>query len=114
MSRAGYYKWLKHKKTEEEKENEIIVQLIREYDKQFNHTLGYRRMTGYINRLNNKQYGEKRIHRLMQMLGIHSVIRPKKKKYHQSDPEAVAENMLKRDFNASRPNEKWATDVTAK
>ena len=68
-------------------------------------------MTGYINRLNHKQYGEKRIHRLMQMLGIHSVIRPKKK-YQQSDPEAVAENMLKRDFNASRPNEKWATDVT--
>ena len=112
VSRAGYYKWLKHEKTEEEKENEIIVQLIREYDKQFNHTLGYRRMTGYINHLNHKQYGEKRIHRLMQMLGIHSVIRPKKKKYQQSAPEAVAENVLKRDFNARRPNEKWATDVT--
>lgn len=112
VSRAGYYKWLKHEETEEEKENEIIVQLIREYDKQFNHTLGYRRMTGYINRLNHKRYGEKRIHRLMQMLGIHSIIRPKKKKYQQSAPETVAENILKRNFNASRPNEKWATDVT--
>ena len=39
-------------------------------------------------------------------------IRPKKKKYQRNDPEAVAENVLKRDFNASRPNEKWATDVT--
>ena len=48
----------------------------------------------------------------MQKLGIHSIIRPKKKKYQQNDPEAVAENVLKRDFNASRPNEKWATDVT--
>ena len=26
--------------------------------------------------------------------------------------QAVAENVLKRDFNASRPNEKWVTDVT--
>ena len=112
VSRAGYYKWLKHERTEEEKENEIIAQLIREYDEQFNHTLGYRRMTGYINRLNHKQYGEKRIRRLMQMLGIHSIIRPKKKKYQKNDPETVAENVLKRDFNASRPNEKWATDVT--
>ena len=112
VSRAGYYKWIKHEKTEEEQENEVIAQLIREYDEQFNHTLGYRRMTGYINRLNHKQYGEKRIHRLMQKLGIHSIIRPKKKKYQQNDPEAVAENVLKRDFNASRPNEKWATDVT--
>ena len=110
VSRAGYYKWLKHEETEEEKENEIIVQLIREYDEQFHQTLGYRRMAGYINRLNHKQYGEKRIHRLMQLLGIHSVIRPKKKKYQQNNPEVVAENVLKRDFNASRTNEKWATD----
>lgn len=78
VSRAGYYKWLNHEITEEEKENEIITQLIREYDERFNHTLGYRRMTGYINRLNHKQYGEKRIHRLMQKMGIHSIIRPKK------------------------------------
>ena len=53
VSRAGYYKWIKHEKTEEEQENEVIAQLIREYDEQFNHTLGYRRMTGYINRLNH-------------------------------------------------------------
>lgn len=112
VSRAGYYKWLKHETTEKEKENEVIAQLICEYDEQFNHTLGYRRMTGYINRLNHKQYGEKRIHRLMQMMGIHSIIRPKKKKYQHNDPETVAENVLNRDFNASKPNEKWATDVT--
>lgn len=112
VSRAGYYKWLKHETSDEETENETIVQLIREYDERFKHTLGYRRMTGYINRLNHKQYGEKRIHRLMKMLGIHSVIRPKKRKYQHTAPEAVSENVLKRDFNASRPNEKWATDVT--
>jgi transposase InsO family protein len=112
VSRAGYYKWLNHEITEEEKENEIITQLIREYDERFNHTLGYRRMTGYINRLNHKQYGEKRIRRLMQKMGIHSIIRPKKKQYQKNEPEIAAENVLKRDFNASRPNEKWATDVT--
>ena len=112
VSRAGYYKWLNHEITEEEKENEIITQLIREYDERFKHTLGYRRMTGYINRLNHKQYGEKRIHRLMQKMGIHSIIRPKKKQYQKNEPEIAAENVLKRDFNASRPNEKWATDVT--
>ena len=112
VSRAGYYKWRRHKKTAEEEENEQIAILIQEYDVRFNHTLGYRRMTGYINRLNGKQYGEKRIYRLMQKLGIHSIIRPKKSKYKRSEPESVAENVLKREFNASRPNEKWATDVT--
>ena len=50
--------------------------------------------------------------RIMKKLGIHSVIRSKKKKYTSSTPEATAENVLQRDFYASRPNQKWATDVT--
>ena len=112
VSRSGYYKWLKHEKTDEEKENEQIAQLVGEYDERFNHTLGYRRMTGYMNRLNQKQYGEKRIYRIMKMMGIQSVIRKKAKKYQHCEPEMVAENILKRDFYAGRPNEKWATDVT--
>ena len=45
-------------------------------------------------------------------MGIHSVIRKKKKKYKPSSPETTAANTLKRDFNAARPNEKWAMDVT--
>ena len=48
----------------------------------------------------------------MQKLGIHSVIRRKKAKYKKSAPETTAENKLKRDFNASAPNEKWTTDVS--
>ena len=48
----------------------------------------------------------------MKKLGIHSVIRLKKKKYTSSTPAAVAENKLGRDFYATAPNEKWATDVT--
>jgi len=48
----------------------------------------------------------------MKKLGIHSVIRKKKKKYTSSAPESIAENKLGRDFYACAPNEKWATDVT--
>jgi transposase InsO family protein len=48
----------------------------------------------------------------MKKLGIHSVIRRKKKKYTSSTPETVAENKLSRNFYATAPNEKWATDVT--
>ena len=48
----------------------------------------------------------------MKKLGIHSVIRKKKKKYNTSKPEETAENKLARDFYATAPNQKWATDVT--
>ncbi len=112
ITRAAYYKWLHRDIPEAEQENILLAQLIREYDDRFNHILGYRRMTLYINRLNNKHYGKNRIHRIMKVINIHSVIRRKRKKYQSSAPETTAENILNRDFYAKAPNEKWVTDVT--
>ena len=112
ITRADYYKWLHRRIPEAEQENILLAQLIREYDDRFNHILGYRRMTLYINRLNNKHYGKKRVHRIMKVINIHSVIRRKRKKYQSAASEATAENILNRDFYAKAPNEKWATDVT--
>lgn len=112
ITRAAYYKWLHRDIPEAERENKQIAQLIQEYDDRFNHILGYRRMTLYINRLNNKHYSRNRIHRIMKVINIHSVIRRKRKKYQSSTPETTADNILNRDFFAEAPNRKWATDVT--
>ena len=112
ISRAAYYKWLHRDIPEQELENMKLAELIKEYDERFNHILGYRRMTSWINHFNHTDYKKKRVHRIMKKLGIHSVIRKKKKKYASSTPEAVAENKLGRDFYANAPNEKWVTDVT--
>ena len=112
ITRAAYYKWLHRAIPEAEQENILLAQLIREYDDRFNHILGYRRMALYINRLNNEHYSKNRIHRIMKVINIHSVIRRKRKKYQSAAPEATAENILNRDFYAKAPNEKWATDVT--
>ena len=48
----------------------------------------------------------------MKLLGVKSIIRKKRDKYESTTPEISAENVLSRDFNATRPNEKWTTDVT--
>jgi len=112
VSHAAYYKWLRRSEPEQELENLRIAELIKEYDERFCHILGYRRMTKWINHFNHTNYGKKRVHRIMKKLGIHSVIRKQKKKYMPSTPVAIAENILGRDFFATRPNEKWATDVT--
>ncbi len=112
VSKAAYYKWQHRSVPEAEAENIRIAELIREYDERFNHILGYRRMTAWINHFNGTSYSKNRIHRIMKVIHIHSVIRKQPKKYKQSTPERTAENILKRDFNASKPNEKWVTDVT--
>lgn len=112
ISRASYYKWLNRAVPVQEEENIKIAGLIKEYDERFGHILGYRRMTAWINHFNGTSYSKNRIHRIMNKLKIHSVIRKKKKKYKIYTPEMMAENKLKRDFYATKPNEKWTTDVT--
>lgn len=112
ISRAAYYKWLHREVPDAECENINLAELIKEYDERFHHILGYRRMASWINHFNQTAYSKNRIHRIMKKLGIHSVIRKKKKKYTYSKPDETAENILQRDFYASAPNQKWTTDVT--
>ena len=112
ISRAAYYKWLYREAPNDELENIKLAELIKEYDERFNHILGYRRMTSWINHFNHTKYSKNRVHRIMKKLGIHSVIRKKKKKYTYAKPDETAENILQRDFHATAPNQKWATDVT--
>lgn len=73
---------------------------------------GYRRMKLNINRLLKKKYNHKRIYRLMKSINMKSVIRRKKRNYVPSTPQVTAENILNREFNADKPNQKWLTDVT--
>lgn len=112
ISRASYYKWLHREVPQQELENIELARLIKEYDERFNHILGYRRMTSWINHFNQTNYSKKRVHRIMQKLGIHSVIRKKKNKYISVKPETIEENILQRDFYATEPNQKWVTDIT--
>ena len=64
---------MNRKETKVELENNELAHLIIEYDERFNHILGYRRMTRWINKLNSKHYNRKRIRRIMKLLGIKSV-----------------------------------------
>lgn len=112
VSRAGYYKWIKREKPTDELENEQIALWIKEYAEKFKNTLGYRRMRNYINRDKNKHYSKRRIQRIMRVFNIKSIIRKPRKPYLKSTLETTAENILHREFEATKPNEKWATDVT--
>lgn len=112
VTRAGYYKWLKHEKTAEELENERLALLIIEYDDLFNHILGYRRMAGNINHFNGTSFSEKKVYGMMRKVGIGSIVRPKKRTCpKRSTPDIIKENVLAREFNACRPNEKWVSDI---
>lgn len=112
LNRSSYYKWKKRVVPKKEQQDIELCSIIKEYDATYNHILGYRRMTMYINHFNNTKYSWKYIRRLMIHLGIKSKIRRKRYNYIKSKPEQVGENILNRNFEAQYPNQKWLTDVT--
>jgi putative transposase len=72
---------------------------------------GYRRVTAELCR-NGEAVDPKTVQRLMQEMGLKSTVRPKKYKSYKGIEGETANNTIDRDFEATRPNEKWVTDVT--
>lgn len=73
--------------------------------------LGYRRITILI-RQKGIVINHKTVLRLMKILGLKSLIRLKKYKSYKGEQGKIAPNVLQRNFKATKPNQKWATDVT--
>jgi len=72
---------------------------------------GYRRITL---ELRNRGYSmnHKTVSKLMLSLGLKCEVRMKRYRSYKGGVGRIAPNMLERNFNAERPNQKWATDVT--
>lgn len=71
---------------------------------------GYRRITDAL-RQAGQTVNHKKVKRLMDGLGLKSLVRPKKYRSYKGE-YASAPTLLDRQFEAARPNEKWVTDVT--
>ncbi|SJZ60605.1 IS3 family transposase [Garciella nitratireducens] len=112
VARSSYYKWLKRQPSKREKENTKLSEEIKDLYDKVKGIYGYRRITININHKLDKNYNHKRIYRLMKIMGLKSIIRKKRKRYGKSKPQYIAENLLNREFSASKTNEKWVTDVT--
>ncbi len=72
---------------------------------------GYRRITCAL-RATGLVINHKRVQRLMAELGLKSKVRPKRYKSYKGEVGKIVDNILKREFKADKPNQKWVTDVT--
>lgn len=72
---------------------------------------GYRRIWAALVRL-GLAVNHKTVQRLMQELGLKSLVRPKKYRSYKGELSKAAPNEIDRDFTAKRPHQKWVTDVT--
>lgn len=113
VSRAGYYQWRSGETSARAAENRRIAELVKEIHAE-SPDKGYRRIRDDLARYYDTPVNDKRVRRICQSLELKSTI-----KYashgctkRASDPQHIAENLLKRQFHADHPNEKWLTDVT--
>ncbi|WP_408007392.1 IS3 family transposase [Pseudalkalibacillus sp. A8] len=114
VSRGGYYKWLKRQEAPSSKqlEDDKIKKLIIKCHTKLKGIYGYRRIHVWLKSVHNLHMNHKRVQRLMGELGIKAIIRRKRPYYGKKEAYAISENHLNRDFKASKPNEKWVTDIT--
>ncbi len=109
IKRSTYYYWVKNRnRADKYVEIKTAISTIFHDNKG---RYGYRRITLEL-RNQGFQINHKTVQRLMKELGLKCLVRMKKYRSYKGNVGKIAPNILKRDFNATKPNEKWVTDVT--
>lgn len=109
MARSTFYHYLK--KRDHEDKHSATTALIKDVFHAHKGRYGYRRITLKLKR-DGLKINHKTVYRLMGKMGIKSSIRVKKYRSYKGEHGKIAENILKRNFRAEQPFQKWATDVT--
>ena len=109
MARSVFYYHLKRLKAKDKyaSEKEMIKSIFHAHKGRY----GYRRVTAEM-RNNDVVLNHKTVQRLMGQMGLRSQIRKVRYRSYKGAVGRIAPNIINRDFAASTPNRKWATDVT--
>lgn len=109
MARSVFYYHIKRLKSKEKYavEKKEIKYIFHEHKGRY----GYRRITAEMRNL-KYSINHKTVQRIMSEMGLKSVIRKVRYRSYKGEVGKVAPNIIARDFVATAPNRKWATDIT--
>jgi putative transposase len=112
VSKSGYYKWLNRKPSKRSQEEGRLEVEIKAAHKRTRETYGPERLQHEL-RDEGVEVGICRIRRIRKKLGIRC---KQKRKFRATTDSrhalAVAENLLNQQFEATKPNEVWLSDIT--
>jgi putative transposase len=109
MARSSFYYHQKQNKLPDKyKDAKELIKSIYQKNKG---RYGYRRITDELQN-QGLVINHKTVLKLMNLLGLKSLIRIKKYKSYKAEHGKTAPNILERNFKAAAPNQKWATDIT--
>lgn len=109
IARSTYYYWVKQQNRSDKYSDvkQIIQQIFDEHHGRY----GYRRITW---ELRNRGYflNHKTVRSLMQKMGLKCLVRMKKYRSYRGKVGRITPNVLDRKFQATKPHQKWVTDIT--
>lgn len=112
ISRSGYYVWKKRQPSQREQNNRALIDHIRRIYKLSRKTYGSPRVYAQLKK-QGYPCNKKRVARLMRQEGLQGQRKYRKvMTTHSKHNFPVAPNVLNREFQAEKPNQKWVADIT--
>ena len=113
VSSSGFYDWIKRKSSSRDMENRGLLEQIEKSFLQSRQTYGSPRVTMDLRKV-GISCSENRVARLMKKAGFKGRTRRKfiPRWSAPATRGVIAPNLLDRQFEAIRPNEKWVSDIT--
>jgi len=109
LARSTFYYQLKARQASDK--HQQLKDTIRAVFVRHKGRYGYRRVTAAV-RETGKTVNHKTVQRLMTVLGLKSLVRPKRYRSFKGEVGQAAPHELQRKFQAAGANQKWVTDVT--
>lgn len=112
VSRNGYYQFVKSRLSKRSDENNLLLSKIRKVHEESRCTYGSPRVHAELIE-QGEHCSRKRVSQLMRKAGIAAKMKKRFKKTTRVNPKAAAApNLLKQNFTATKPNQRWVADIT--
>lgn len=111
MHPSGYYAWLRQPKSKQQKANDQLTGLIKQFWLESGGVYGYRKIHRDLHEI-GQPCGINRVHRLMKAAGLEAKVGYRKPRSHKGQAHIVTPNVLNRQFDPSGPDQAWVTDIT--
>ena len=112
VSRSGYYAWRTRPESARDKTDRRLTRIIQRVHAESKGTYGSPRIRAEL-KSQGLNHGRNKVARLMHLAGLKGCPKRRYKVTTQSDSShPVAHNLLKQDFSAPSPDQRWASDTT--